>query len=32
MEKLKEPLEKKAALVYNQIRKVIGIEFPMCPQ
>ncbi len=28
----KEPLAKQAALVYNLIRKVIGIDLPMCPQ
>ena len=26
---LKEPLAKQAALVYNLLRKVIGIEFPI---
>lgn len=30
--KLKEPLAKQAALVYNLFRKVIGIEFSDCPQ
>lgn len=29
---IKEPLENQAALVYNLLRKVIGIDFPMCPQ
>ncbi len=29
---IKEPLEKQAALMYNLLRKVIGIGFPMSPQ